>query len=204
MIVVDEKASAKLHPKEKRQELKSKELAHQASSTALTVAASGSEPTSSKNQGAGRRSFGAVIVDNLIDIILGISMLTGIAAVGALALTMTIANQQNSLMEIYAQRISTTVDHRGAELPASTEVSGEFSDVTGGTVRFKDPKTGKVVASVPVAAEPTYGDATRSFEVHGTVDDYKVDFSNSKNSSVAYHFDPDTSEVTKTTESKGL
>jgi len=204
MIVVDEKVSAKLHPEEKRQELKSKELARQISSAAPATVASNSELMSSKNSGTARRSFGAFIVGNLIDIILGISVLTGVTAVGALALTMTIANQQNSLMESYAQRISIAVDYRGAELPASTEVSGEFSDVTGGTVRFKDPETGKVLASVPVAGEPTYGDAARSFEVHGTVDDYKVDFSNSKNSSVAYHFDPDTSEVTKTTESKGL
>lgn len=200
MIVVDEKSAELLHSER--------------DSTALERSAGGAlAKTSGSGSAAAKhlKSAGGMLSDlryslrkNFFNIVLGMAVIGGVVTVGSFALAGMQMNQNSSLMRIYAQNISSAVDFNGAELPGSTEVSGEFSDLTGGTVQLKDSETGKVIGRASVAGEPTYGDAARSFEIHGTLDNYSVDFGTSKNSSVTYHFDPDTGAVTKTTESEGL
>jgi len=200
MIVVDEKSTELLHG-----ERASTDLERSAGGALAVSSGSGSAVAKPPKPTGGRLSnLGYSLGKNLFGIILGVAVISGVAAVGAMALAAMQASQNSSLMRIYAQNISSAVDFNGAELPGSTEVSGEFSDLTGGTVELKDPETGKIVGSASVAGEPTYGDAARSFEIHGTLDDYQVDFEISKSSPVTYHFDPDTLAVTKTTESEGL
>lgn len=202
MIVLDEKRP---ELSDRKPEKASGELETRATPTAVRSAVSGSSSTTASDDGKSkRRSFGGFFAGHFVDITLTAAIFMGLVGFGGFAFNGAIYDQQRSMMALYAQNISKAIDSRTTELPASTRISGEFSDVTGGAVSLTDPESGEVIAKAAVTAEPEYGDAARSFKVHGTVNDYTVDYGSSKDPSVVYHLDSRTDEVTKTTESKGL
>lgn len=210
MIVVDEKSSSKLHPEQKQKRLKAEESASTGSAVVLRAAASTVAASTAsgvaKRRGDDRRrgAFRTFFEEHFVTV--GLAVLVGAVLIGGgiLAVNSGIKSQDRLVSAVYAHNISAAVTAQGASLPGSTEVSGKFSDFTGGTVSLKDPESGETIARVEVPADHGYMVAERSFELHGTLEDYSVDFTTSRSPSTVYHFDSETGDVTKTTESKGL